>query len=267
MNSKELIVAMSKLVIEQIDDVVQVIDHGKYFYIDKSIYSKKTNKKLYTFEKGVRGVIQMKVGETRSMETDLLIYELDKLAILFVHNRMLTYNLEDDTIKEGIKVDGYKFGKNYLFLQHNGMSSIYNLDLEYVGISCGIVSEIKEDLFLTVSSDRINIMKLDICIYRKEIKIDDPKKVSCQIVKILIDDKIEECINIVEVPHRTILWLLMKEVEVDLTKVCNKCLETPKYKVALIPCGHKRYCEGCAIELKECVVCKSTITAYLRIQK
>jgi hypothetical protein len=46
-------------------------------------------------------------------------------------------------------------------------------------------------------------------------------------------------------------------------KECAICMDNA-VQVALVPCGHRLYCNGCAAKLKECSVCRAKIQSLLR---
>lgn len=49
----------------------------------------------------------------------------------------------------------------------------------------------------------------------------------------------------------------------DGEKECSICMDNV-VQVALVPCGHRLYCNGCAAKLKECSVCRAKIQTLLR---
>uniref|UniRef100_A0A914E9H0 RING-type domain-containing protein n=1 Tax=Acrobeloides nanus TaxID=290746 RepID=A0A914E9H0_9BILA len=46
--------------------------------------------------------------------------------------------------------------------------------------------------------------------------------------------------------------------------LCCICLEN-KPEIVLIPCGHAKFCQGCADMFKECPICRSTVVMKQRI--
>ena len=53
------------------------------------------------------------------------------------------------------------------------------------------------------------------------------------------------------------------------SQFCEVCLIAPREGFALVPCGHARFCENCAMRVAEmgagCPVCRDMITMVMRI--
>jgi len=53
------------------------------------------------------------------------------------------------------------------------------------------------------------------------------------------------------------------------SQFCEVCLIAPREGFALVPCGHARFCEHCAMRVAEmdagCPVCRGMITLAMRI--
>ena len=47
-------------------------------------------------------------------------------------------------------------------------------------------------------------------------------------------------------------------------KICCICMDKPSTH-ATVPCGHKSYCETCALELEKCAKCREPVLSVLRI--
>ena len=51
--------------------------------------------------------------------------------------------------------------------------------------------------------------------------------------------------------------------------VCDVCLLEPRASIALVPCGHSRFCQNCADELTRmnlrCPLCRSDITLVIQL--
>jgi len=50
---------------------------------------------------------------------------------------------------------------------------------------------------------------------------------------------------------------------------CEVCLVSPRDKIALVPCGHWRFCASCATKVREqgrgCPICRRPIVMLLRL--
>jgi len=53
------------------------------------------------------------------------------------------------------------------------------------------------------------------------------------------------------------------------SQFCDVCLIAPREGFALVPCGHARFCENCAMRVAEmdagCLVCRGMIMMVMRI--
>ena len=71
-------------------------------------------------------------------------------------------------------------------------------------------------------------------------------------------------------------WLSMSSERVrqcpihqPIEESCEVCLTAPRQGFALVPCGHARFCESCALRVAElnvgCPVCRAQITMVMRL--
>jgi len=62
------------------------------------------------------------------------------------------------------------------------------------------------------------------------------------------------------------IYLLMQEPLLDIDK-CEVCKKRTERNYTLVPCGHTKYCDECAKDIKLCVICNTSTLMTMKIQK